>query len=89
MDHALRHGRAATQAFQVFEIAAMHLGPGGEEGLGARIRASEAQHLMAGADEFLNNGGADKTCRSGDENTHREYSLLLAVTAVAAPLSPS
>ena len=53
----------------------MHLGTPGDERLGARIRASEPQHLMARIDEFLNNGRTDKAGRPGDENTHHEFSL--------------
>ena len=51
------------------------LGAGGGERLGARIRASETEHLMARADELLNNGGTDKACSTGDEDTHRNFSL--------------
>ena len=32
-----RHGRSLAQAFQVFEIASMHLGASGDQRLGPRI----------------------------------------------------
>jgi hypothetical protein len=34
----------------------MHLGARGDKRLGARIAASHPEHLMARAQEFLNNG---------------------------------
>ena len=43
VDHAIRAGCSAAQAFQVFEIASMHLGAGGDERLGARIGARQSQ----------------------------------------------
>ena len=43
-------GRAAAQAFQILQIAAMRLGAGGSEGLGSRIRAGQAEHMVARAD---------------------------------------
>jgi len=75
VDHAIRQGGAAAQAFQVFEIASMHLGPRGDKRLGGRIRASKTEHLMARADELLNNGGTDKTGSAGDEDTHDDFSI--------------
>ena len=75
VDHAVRGGGSAAQAFQVFEIAAMHLGTGGDKRLGAGIRASETEHLMARVDEFLNNGRADKSGGAGDEDTHCDLSF--------------
>ncbi len=56
VDHAIRFRRAAAQALQVFEIAAMHLGAGGGERLGSRIRSRQSEHSMAGVDEFRNDG---------------------------------
>src|SRR5260370_20514663 len=38
VDDAVRYCCSAAQAFQVFQIASMHLGSGGDEGLGARLR---------------------------------------------------
>jgi hypothetical protein len=46
LDHAVRHGRALAEAFEVIQIAAMHLGARGRKRLHAGIRAREAQHLM-------------------------------------------
>ena len=46
VDHAIRTGRSAAQALEVFEIAALHFGAGGGEGLGACVGAGEAEHLM-------------------------------------------
>ena len=49
--------------------------PAAASDLGALIRASETKHLMARVDELLHNGGPDKTCSAGDEDTHRDFSL--------------
>ena len=75
VNHAIRHGRSAAQAFKVLEIASMRLGAGGDERLGARVRASKTEHLMARVDELLHDGGPDKTCSAGDEDTHDDFSL--------------
>jgi hypothetical protein len=37
VNHAIRHGCSAAQAFQVFKIASMYLGAGGSKRLGASI----------------------------------------------------
>jgi hypothetical protein len=65
MDHAIRLGGAATQALQVFESASMYLGAGGGERLGSRIRPRQSEDLMAGVDEFRNDGRTDKAGRAG------------------------
>ena len=66
-----------AEAVQVLQIAAMHLGTGGGERLGAGIRASKAEHLMTGAEEFLNNGRTDKAGGAGDEDTHGSFLCLI------------
>ncbi len=75
VDHAVRHGRALAEAFEVVKIAAMHLGARGRERLGAGIRAREAQHLMARVDELRNDGRTDKAGSSGDKDTHILFSF--------------
>jgi hypothetical protein len=52
----------------------MHLGAGSGKRPGGRIRASEAEHLMARADEFLNDGRADEACSTRYEYTHVWFS---------------
>jgi hypothetical protein len=49
VNHAIRHSCSTAQAFQVFQIPWMHLGASIDEKLGARIGASETEHLMASA----------------------------------------
>ena len=63
---------AAAQAVEIIERAAMDLCPGGVEGSGRGIRASQADDLMAGADELGNDGGADPAGRAGDEDAHEK-----------------
>ena len=68
--------RAAAQAFQIFKRAAMHLGARGGERFRARVRAGKAEHLMARGDQFLDNGRADESRRTGNKDTHDESSSL-------------
>jgi hypothetical protein len=75
VDDAIRFCRAAAQAFEVVKIAALYLGAGGDERLGARLRPRQSEYLMAGVDEFRNDGGADKAGSAGEKNTHDEFSF--------------
>jgi hypothetical protein len=56
----IRCGGPAAQALNIFEGTAMYFSACRGKRGGSRIRASEAQHLMPGIDEFLNDGGANK-----------------------------
>ena len=67
VDHAVRGGRRVPQDVEVIEGAALHLGPGRGEGRGRGIRAGQPGDLMARAEEFGNDGGADPAGRAGDE----------------------
>jgi hypothetical protein len=71
VNHAIRHGCSSAQAFQIFKITPMRLGASGGKRLGGRIGASEAENLMARADELLNDGRPDEACSSGKEYTHK------------------
>src|SRR5580700_1122550 len=70
VDHAIRSGRSATQALQILKIASMHLDTSGDERLCARIRACEAEHLMAPAKELSNDRRTDKSRRSRYKHFH-------------------
>lgn len=50
VDGAVAGGGSTVQTFEVFKRAAMRLGAGGGQGLGAGIRAREAEDLMTRAD---------------------------------------
>ena len=63
-------GRAVAQAFQIFERAAMDLGAGGGERLGAGVRSGRGRAPVARGDQFADDGGADKAGRAGDEYAH-------------------
>ena len=75
MDHAVRHGRALAQAFEVVKIAAMHLGACGRKRFGASLRARQAKHLMARVNEFWNDSGTDKAGGAGNKHTHIHFSF--------------
>src|SRR5580692_3800277 len=70
VNHSIRRGGSTPQAGQILKIATMDLGTSGGKRLGSRIRASEAENLMARFDEFCNDGRADESCRTSDEYTH-------------------
>jgi hypothetical protein len=55
-------GSSVAQAFQIFQIAAMYLSPGGGQKLGARIPARKAENMVACADKFRDGPGTDETC---------------------------
>jgi hypothetical protein len=67
-------GRSAAQALEIFERTAMHFRACRGKGGGSRIRASEAKYLVTRIDEFLNDGGADKTSSPGNKDTHSALS---------------
>ena len=48
----------------------MHLGPGGGEGFGTRIRTGKAQHRVPRLEEILDDGSTDEARGPGDENAH-------------------
>jgi hypothetical protein len=86
VDHAIRGGGSTQQAVQVFEIAAMRLGAGVDKSLGARLRASETERLMARVNQFLYYGRADKSCGAGDEYAHRDFSVTSFRDRVRGPV---
>jgi hypothetical protein len=47
VNYAIGLGSAAAQAFQIFKVSSMHLGPGGDQRLSASLATSEAEYLMA------------------------------------------
>jgi hypothetical protein len=64
-------GGTAAEAFQVFQIATLHISAGCGQKLGARIAASKTEHLVTCSDQFRDNPGAEEPCGPCDENTHR------------------
>jgi hypothetical protein len=50
VNHAIRHGCSIAQAFEVLQIASLHLGACIHEELSARIRAGKTEHPMARVD---------------------------------------
>ena len=70
VDDAIHLCRAALQAVQVVERAAMDLGTGGGQLIRSLVRAGEAEHLVAGGDQFIDDGRADPAGGSSDEYAH-------------------
>ena len=52
----LQSSRPAPQALQISEVAAVHLRASGGERFGRRIRARQAEYLMARSEQFLSDG---------------------------------
>jgi threonine dehydrogenase-like Zn-dependent dehydrogenase len=69
-------GSSVAQAFQIFQIAAMYLSPGGGQRLGARIPARKAENMVACADKFRDGPGTDETCY---KDSHRNSSERLNI----------
>ena len=57
--------------------------PRGRERGAFVVRAAEAEHLMAGGDQFLDDGRADEAGGAGDENTHEQVSRVSLETNLA------
>ena len=83
VDHAVRLGRAAAQAFEILEIAALNFCARSRKGLGARLRTRKTEHLMARRDQFLDDGGANKPVAPVTK-TRIATSLLFGLTAATA-----
>ena len=56
MDYGIGSGRSTLQAFKIIQRAAMDLGSCRGNSSGSRIRASEAENLVPGGKQFLDNG---------------------------------
>ena len=70
VDHAVGLVGRLGQDVGVVEVAALDRGAGSVEFLGGRIRAGQAHDVVAGLEEFGDDGGADPARRSGDEDLH-------------------
>src|SRR5215467_10129861 len=70
VDHAVRCGSSAAQAFKILERTAVHFGARRFERLGGGSRARETEHLMARGEKLANDGGTDETRGPGNENQH-------------------
>ncbi len=77
VDDAVGGRRAAPQAVEVFNRAAMHRGAGPFDRSGGGIGAGEAEHLVARGEEVLDDGGADEAGGACHENTHEIISIMV------------
>jgi hypothetical protein len=72
VDHAVAGRGGGPQAFEVVQIAALDVGAErGDLGRGG-VRAGQAEHLVAGGEQFGDDGGRDPAGRPGDEDTHEK-----------------
>jgi hypothetical protein len=70
VDHSVRRGCSAAQAFQVLQITSLHLSARGFKPLCTRIRPRQSKHMVARADEFFHDGGTDESGRACNECAH-------------------
>ena len=71
VDRAVGGLGPSTQDVEVFQRAGERFGPGSPERFRPFVRAGEAEHLVAGGNEFGDDGGADEAGRAGQEYTHK------------------
>ncbi len=71
VDHGVRVGRTAAQAFRVLQRSPVHLGTGGNEGLGAVVGTGHPDHLVTGLQEFGHQRGTDKAGGTCQKDSHR------------------
>ena len=62
--------RRGAEHIEIADVATADLGARGRDGRGARVGAGEADDLMIGCEEILDDGGADPARRAGDEYAH-------------------
>ena len=60
----------ALRAARILQCSPVDLGPGGLQPAGSLIATGQAGHPMAGLQQFLDDGRADESRGSGDENVH-------------------
>ena len=75
VNHSIRFGRPAPQAFRVFKISLMHLGSRGNERPGAGVGPGQSEHLMTRVDKLRNYGRSDKPRRSRQKHTYAVFSF--------------
>ncbi|HEX3368192.1 MAG TPA: hypothetical protein VHS56_01330 [Candidatus Cybelea sp.] len=71
VDDGLSCTRSPAQTVEVLKRTSLDLGAGDDKRLGSIIRAGETENSMARADQFPDDGGADKAGRSRNEDTHK------------------
>jgi hypothetical protein len=70
VDHPVRVGHAGAQAVGIVQAAAVDLGADRGERFGGSVRAGEAEDLMSGVEKLRDDGRADPSGCSGDEDAH-------------------
>ena len=69
--HGVHALRSASQAIQVFQIPAMHLGAGRLQLLRSGVTACQSAHLVPCFNEFLYQFCPNKSCSARHKNSHR------------------
>ena len=66
--------RPGSDGVQIVEVAAANAGPLGLESGGGRVGAGQSADGVASGQQFVDDGAADPTRSSGDEDVHDELS---------------
>jgi hypothetical protein len=77
VDDPIRGRRGVPQAAEIVEGAPVRLGPEGLHGRGGCVGTGQADDSVPGAEEFGDDGRSDVAGRSGDEDLHGNYLLLM------------
>ena len=70
VDHPVGVGRRLGQALGIIEVAPLDSGAGSFQPLRGCVGAGQADHLVAGPEEFGDDGRADPSRRAGDKDSH-------------------
>jgi len=72
VDHAVGRRRAAAQALEILQRAAMNRGACRGQSGRSCVRAGKTEHLMTRNEQFLDNGRADPSGGASDKDTHEQ-----------------
>jgi hypothetical protein len=87
VDYGVSRGSTTAQAFEIREVAAMHLRARRSNRPRRSFGSREAEHLVSRRNQFSDNRRADKAARAGNENTHRIFSRVGSIRFSAYDLS--
>ena len=87
MDDAVRSGGALLEAVRVLNRSAIDLGASRSQSRRLVVRTTDADHLMAGGDQFLDDGRADESGRAGDKYTHEQSLQVFVWRQLVGPRS--
>jgi hypothetical protein len=76
VNDGIRSTGAASQAGKILQRSLLHIGSSDGEGLSASIGTRQAEHLVPGSNQLLDNVGTHKSGGPGNKNTHGNLSFI-------------